>query len=121
MDSLWTKTQTMPQFEPLQKNVDTDVLVVGGGMAGILCAWQLKQAGVDCVLVEQDRLCGGITKNTTAKITLQHGLIYHKLNDKLALLKKRKYSKFTQKQENFTIIVDGCRVALKRRRLSTRR
>ena len=48
-------------------------------MAGLLCAWHLTRAGVDCVLVEADRLCGGITKNTTAKITAQHGLIYHKL------------------------------------------
>ena len=26
--------------------------------------------------------CGGITKNTTAKITLGHGLIYDKLNER---------------------------------------
>lgn len=57
----------------------TDVLIIGGGMAGLLCAWQLTQAGVDCVLVEQDSICSGITQNTTAKITVQHGLLYHKL------------------------------------------
>jgi len=82
MDSLWTKMMSMHRFEPLQKDIDTDVLIIGGGMAGILCAWQLKQAGADCVLVEQDRLCSGITKDTTAKITLQHGLIYNKLINK---------------------------------------
>ncbi|MBQ8831836.1 MAG: FAD-dependent oxidoreductase [Oscillospiraceae bacterium] len=86
MDSVWRRTLSMPRFEPLQKNIDTDVLIIGGGMAGILCAWQLRQAGIDCVLAEQDRICSGITKNTTAKITLQHGLLYHKLGEEKAAL-----------------------------------
>jgi len=67
------------RFEPLTKSVKTDVLIIGGGIAGILCAHRLKKAGVDCILVEADRICGGITGNTTAKITLQHGLIYDRL------------------------------------------
>lgn len=79
MDSLWTKTAQLPEFKSLEQDMTTDVLIIGGGMAGLLCAWRLKQAGVDCLLVEQGRLCSGITKNTTAKITLQHGLIYDKL------------------------------------------
>ena len=79
MDSLWTKTAQLPEFQSLERDTTTDVLIIGGGMAGLLCAWQLKQAGVDCLLVEQDRLCSGITKNTTAKITVQHGLIYDRL------------------------------------------
>ena len=54
-------------------------MIVGGGIAGILCAYRLKNAGVDCVLIEADKICSGITKNTTTKITLQHGLIYSKL------------------------------------------
>ena len=60
-------------------NVSTNVLIIGGGIAGILCAYKIKEAGVDCMLVEATEICGGITKNTTAKITLQHGLIYDKM------------------------------------------
>ncbi len=48
-------------------------------MAGILCAYMLKNKGINCMLIEQDRLCRGVTGNTTAKITSQHGLIYQKL------------------------------------------
>lgn len=79
MDSLWTQTVKLPRFEALTTDIKTDVLIIGGGMAGILCAYQLARAGVDYILVEADQLCGGITKDTTAKITSQHGLIYDKL------------------------------------------
>ena len=79
MESLWTKTGRLPSFDPLPGDLRTDVLVIGGGMAGLLCAYRLTEAGVDCALVEADRICGGVTKNTTAKITSQHGLIYHRL------------------------------------------
>lgn len=79
MESIWQKNAHMPQFPALQGDAKTDVLIIGGGIAGILCAQCLQQAGVDYILVEADRLCSGITKNTTAKITAQHGLIYHKI------------------------------------------
>ena len=79
MDSIWTRTATLPAFECLQGDIKTDVLIIGGGMAGILCAHLLRQAGVDYALAEAETICGGITKNTTAKLTSQHGLIYHKL------------------------------------------
>ncbi len=79
MDSIWSKTTARPQFAALTGDVKTDVLIIGGGITGILCAYMLHCAGVDCVLAEADRICGGITQNTTAKITFQHGLIYDKM------------------------------------------
>lgn len=77
--SVWTQNTNITEFNSLKQDINTNVLIIGGGMAGILCAYMLKQAGVDYTLVEADRICGGITKNTTAKITSQHGLIYDKL------------------------------------------
>ena len=79
MESLWGKNIPQSHFEVLKGNKSTDVLIIGGGISGILCAYKLKNAGVDCTLVEASEICGGITKNTTAKITLQHGLIYDKM------------------------------------------
>ena len=79
MDSIWTKTVAMPTFPTLEGDVKTDVLIIGGGMAGILCAHFLQEQGVDYVLAEGRTICSGVTKNTTAKITSQHGLIYQKL------------------------------------------
>lgn len=76
---VWKENLKPLSFSRLQSDIKTDVLIIGGGMAGILCAYMLGKSGVDCILVEADKICSGITKNTTAKITSQHGLIYNKL------------------------------------------
>ncbi len=80
-NSIWTETSKgeKPSFKALEGDLKTDVLIIGGGIAGILCAHFLKQAGVDCALLEKGEICGGVTQNTTAKITFQHGLIYDKI------------------------------------------
>lgn len=79
LNSVWPEETRKPEFEALKNDTVTDVLIIGGGISGILCAYMLKQAGVGYMLVEADRICNGITRNTTAKITAQHGLIYQKL------------------------------------------
>ncbi len=79
MNSIWDETASRVQFAPLKESKKTDVLIIGGGIAGLLCAKILKNQGTDCILVEADRICSGITKDTTAKITLAHGLIYDSL------------------------------------------
>ena len=78
-NSIWTNDSSLPVFPKLEQDLKTDVAVIGGGLAGILCAWQLTRAGIDCILIEADRICRGVTRNTTAKITSQHGLIYQNL------------------------------------------
>lgn len=79
MNSIWMDTSTKSNFDALVGDASTDVLIVGGGITGILCAYLLRQSGIDCLVAEADVICGGITKNTTAKITLQHGLMYDKM------------------------------------------
>uniref|UniRef100_UPI0040570FC4 FAD-dependent oxidoreductase n=1 Tax=Agathobacter sp. TaxID=2021311 RepID=UPI0040570FC4 len=91
MHSVWLETAALPKFEQLKKDRKADVLIIGGGMAGLLCAYQLKQKGVDVCLVEANEICSGITKNTTAKITSQHGLLYYKMLRKLGEERTRMY------------------------------
>lgn len=91
MRSIWTENTEMPRFKKLTGSRKTDVLIVGGGMAGILCAYFLEKAGVDYLLAEGRRIGLGITGNTTAKITSQHGLIYHRLLEKAGAERARMY------------------------------
>ncbi|MBR6634759.1 MAG: FAD-binding oxidoreductase, partial [Clostridia bacterium] len=79
MDSIWKKDIKFPSFPEIEGNVNTDVLIIGGGIAGLLTAYMLQQEGINYILVEKNRICSGTTQNTTAKITFQHSLIYSKL------------------------------------------
>lgn len=77
--SIWSESATPKRFEKLDGDTKTDVLIIGGGIAGIMTAHKLKEQRIDYLLVEKDKICGGTTHNTTAKITAQHGFIYQKL------------------------------------------
>ncbi len=89
--SLWKDGNCLPEFPKLQGDPKTDVLIIGGGMCGLLCAYFLKQAGVNCALVEANRIADGVTGNTTAKITALHGLIYGDLVRKSGMETAAKY------------------------------
>lgn len=91
MNSIWSNRITFPAFPALQQDIQTDVLIIGGGITGILCAYRLQQAGINYTLVEANTLCSGTTQNTTAKITSQHGLIYGNLLKKFGIEKTKLY------------------------------
>ena len=78
-ESIWSRTTEIPPRRPLPGDVTADAAVIGAGMAGILTAFLLSRRGISVIVLEADRIAGGQTKNTTAKITSQHGLFYQKL------------------------------------------
>lgn len=107
MASLWEKTWKHPVFPPLDGDTDTDVLIIGGGMAGILCAYRLHQAGVPYLLAEAETIGSGTTKNTTAKLTSQHGLIYERLIRLFGIERAKQY--LTANQEALETYRELCR------------
>ncbi|MDH6673069.1 glycine/D-amino acid oxidase-like deaminating enzyme/nitrite reductase/ring-hydroxylating ferredoxin subunit [Paenibacillus sp. LBL] len=78
-ESLWRATTELPTFPRLAEDIEADVAVVGAGITGITTAYLLAKAGKDVVLIEAGRILNGATGYTTAKVTAQHGLIYHEL------------------------------------------
>lgn len=95
--SVWTDSIKLPEFPKADKEMKTEVLIIGGGICGILCAYMLEQKGIDYILVEGSRIGYGITKNTTAKITSQHGLIYNKLIKSVGREKAQMYLSANEK------------------------
>lgn len=77
--SLWCSTATIKSRETLLKDIECEVLVIGGGIAGVLTAYYLTQSNVNTILVEASSICSGQTRNTTAKITSQHGACYSEI------------------------------------------
>jgi glycine/D-amino acid oxidase-like deaminating enzyme len=77
--SLWRSTVDVPTFTPAATGGHFDVVVVGGGMAGLCIALVLHEHGARVAVVEAGRIGGGVTEGTTAKVTALHGLVYDRL------------------------------------------
>ncbi len=86
-ESLWIQKQFRYEGQEeerterpsLQGEINAEVAVIGAGLAGVLTAYLLQEKGMKVVLLECQEAGSGITKNTTAKVTSQHSLIYRKL------------------------------------------
>lgn len=94
--SIWSIDTQLPKHSSLSGDLKVDAAVIGGGMAGILTAYHLSEAGLRTVVLEAAYVGSGQTKNTTAKITSQHGLIYHRLIEQLGREKAQQYADANQ-------------------------
>lgn len=74
--SYWVESTPKTNFPNLSEDINTDVLIIGGGITGIATAYMLSNSNLNVTIVDTDRIAMGVTANTTAKITSQHGLLY---------------------------------------------
>jgi glycine/D-amino acid oxidase-like deaminating enzyme/nitrite reductase/ring-hydroxylating ferredoxin subunit len=90
--SLWIDRSRSPTFDALDRQLSVDVAVVGGGIAGLTTATLLKDAGKTVAVIEADRVGGGVTGHSTAKITAAHGLMYNELASSVGKQRARNYA-----------------------------
>jgi glycine/D-amino acid oxidase-like deaminating enzyme/nitrite reductase/ring-hydroxylating ferredoxin subunit len=67
-ESIWSATSKMPTFPALKANIETDVCIVGAGIAGLTTAYLLIQAGKKVAVVDDGEIAGGMTSVTTAHL-----------------------------------------------------
>lgn len=91
--SIWQQSVIIPKRPVLPGNMEADTVIIGGGLTGILTAYYLQQSGKECVVLEADRIGGGQTAHTTAKVTSQHNLIYQKLMKAIGKERAAQYAK----------------------------
>lgn len=91
--SYWNKTVQKEQYPQLDKSLETDILIIGGGITGITCAYCLALKGAKPVLIEAGGICDGTTGNTTGKISIQHDIIYSKIANKYGMDFAKLYAK----------------------------
>ncbi|MBA2574515.1 MAG: FAD-dependent oxidoreductase [Nocardioidaceae bacterium] len=91
--SLWIETAPTPDrgLGAGLLPADADVVVIGGGIAGLTTAYRLAEQGVQVLVLEAAQLASGVSGNTTAKVTAQHDLIYADLLERKGLEQARLY------------------------------
>jgi glycine/D-amino acid oxidase-like deaminating enzyme/nitrite reductase/ring-hydroxylating ferredoxin subunit len=66
--SVWMDTARVPVFPPLQGGLDTEVCVIGAGIAGLTTAYLLAREGREVVLIDALGIGAGETGRTTAHL-----------------------------------------------------
>lgn len=67
--SSWMDTEEMPTFNSLIKDIDAEVCIVGGGIAGLTIAYLLLQTGKSVCVLEGFEIGSGQTGKSTAQFT----------------------------------------------------
>lgn len=73
--SIWTDEINEKPCSELKKDIKCDVLIIGGGIAGISTALNLKETE-NIVLIDKDKIGYGVTSHTTGKLTYLQGTVY---------------------------------------------
>lgn len=65
----WKEGESVSIRNP-KKEITTDAVVVGGGIAGLSTALRLQQMGIDTTVIEKDSACGGVMKDITSAVQI---------------------------------------------------
>lgn len=95
-NSYWMDSVPPTSYPALQDDVDVDVCIVGGGIAGLLSAFELSEAGLRVAVLESGHIASSVTGYTTAKLTSQHGARYHHLTQDQGADVARSYARANQ-------------------------
>lgn len=83
-ESLWTKEIKRKRAKTLKEDIETDILIIGGGITGISIAYHLKDSGLKITLIDASRIGSKTTANTTGKLTYLQDKIYTTLDKTLS-------------------------------------
>lgn len=82
MNSYWINSEkNKEKYNKVEKNIETDICIIGGGITGISTAYYLTKENLKVTVLDMGKIGFQTTGNSTAKITSQHGLFYKDLKD----------------------------------------
>lgn len=77
--SIWEDDSDKKKYRKLKRNINVDVLIIGGGITGISTAYFLRNTKLKVAVVESNEIGRGVTAKSTGKITYLQGIIYSEL------------------------------------------
>ena len=101
MNSFWIESiEKIKSNGDLEQDTSADVCIIGAGICGLTTAYYLTKKGYKVLVIEKGEIGHGTTGFTTAKITSQHGLIYHYLSKKYGIKVAKKYFEINEEAIN---------------------
>lgn len=88
--SIWEE-ERYKDLDKLDCDKSYDVLIIGGGLTGISCAYNLINSGLNVGVVEQYKIGSSTTSKTTAKINYLQEMVYSYLTNKYSYSVAKKY------------------------------
>ncbi|XMB86097.1 FAD-dependent oxidoreductase [Mycoplasmatota bacterium WC44] len=77
--------------DSLSEDIETDVLIVGGGIAGMSACYHLRNSGLKITLIDRESCGRGVSLYTTGKLTYLQKLNYYKLEKDFGFEKAKDY------------------------------
>lgn len=78
-ESIWMDGIKNKLLPSLKEDTSCDILIIGGGMAGLSVAYHLKEEKYKVIVIEKDKCGMGATSKNTGKLTYMQDLIYNKI------------------------------------------
>jgi glycine/D-amino acid oxidase-like deaminating enzyme len=72
-------------YEKLEKNISTNIVILGGGISGALAAYYLVNAGMECVLADSRTIGLGSTCASTSLLQYEIDMPLSRLKDKVGI------------------------------------
>jgi len=77
--SLWMQAEEVQTYPALRDNLEADICVVGAGLAGLACAYELLLRGRSVTVLEAGVIGNGETSRTTAHLSFALDDRYYEL------------------------------------------
>ena len=89
--SYWIASTPKTNYPILEKDMEAEVCIIGGGLVSAVTSYLLTKSGKGVIILEREQVGMGVTGNSTAKLTSQHGLFYQYLNNEFGFDFAKKY------------------------------
>jgi len=89
--SIWQNEIKNNIYPKLEKDINVNVLIIGGGITGISTAYHLKKSNLSVCVIDRNVIASGVSSKTTGKLTYLQDLIYSKINNYYSFEVAKKY------------------------------